>query len=269
MRRSATAALCLTLSLLVHSKVLAQVIPIDQVDTGFFVSTDPTMTFFWPAEDSKAVLIFIPGGSGSIGIKPGVPDLTYHFFRTLRRLSDSSMSSGKIDVVIFDSPKPLDAGATATYIPQRTSADHLIRIQSVVEYYRNKLNKPVWLLGHSNGTFSLSEFSTYLAKKQKSNLVSGWIFSGSLNSTSPRLGSGVPVLFLHHQSDSCPSTTPAAARQAFESLKQAGQSRIEYVSIESGAAESKHPCYSGFHMYFGGGEEVATAIERFVLKESQ
>jgi hypothetical protein len=174
-----------------------------------------------------------------------------------------------VDVVVFDSPKPLDAGATATYIPQRASSDHMIRIHSVVDYYRTRLDKPVWLLGHSNGTFSLAEFSNYLVKRQKEALVSGWIFSGSRNGISPKLRADAPVRFLHHQNDNCPITSPVSSRHAFESLKKSHQSRIEYVSIQSGAAEPGNPCTSGFHMYYGAGEEAAAAVERFVLNETQ
>ena len=44
--------------------VQAEVIAVEQVDKGFFISAAPTLTLYWQGQDAKAVLVFIPGGEG-------------------------------------------------------------------------------------------------------------------------------------------------------------------------------------------------------------
>jgi hypothetical protein len=39
----------------------AEVIAVEQVEKGFFVSSTPTLTMYWLGQNSKAVLVFIPG----------------------------------------------------------------------------------------------------------------------------------------------------------------------------------------------------------------
>jgi hypothetical protein len=50
--------------LLITSYVHAEVIPIKPLESCFICSSKPSMTMYWKGEDSKAVVIFIPGGEG-------------------------------------------------------------------------------------------------------------------------------------------------------------------------------------------------------------
>lgn len=260
-----TCGLAFGLQALTPPAAFAQVFPVEQVESGFFISSTPTMTWLWPGTDAKATLVFMPGGNGVIGITPATYDLPYQFYQTLRRLSDPSRTQGKVDVIMVDSHKSLDQQPPTRFKPLRGTSDHMVRMLSVVEYYRAKLGRPVWLMGHSNGTVSVNEFYRYLRKKNRSDLLAGIIFSGSDNSAEPDSGVDIPVLYLHHANDGCLSTTASAARRSQDAVKRNGKARTEYIEISSGMAEARDPCYSGFHMYFGAGDEVAAALERFIF----
>ena len=76
----------------------------------------------------------------------------------LKPLSDPALTSALFNVVVFDSPVNLPVGTL--YPSSRASADHLMRIDSVVRYYKNKFNLPIWLMGHSNGVPSIVDSPT-------------------------------------------------------------------------------------------------------------
>ena len=69
--------------LLITSYVHAEVIPIKPLESCFSCSSKSSMTMYWKGEDSKAVVIFIPGGEGYIGLKEGQTDHRFHFFSML------------------------------------------------------------------------------------------------------------------------------------------------------------------------------------------
>lgn len=211
----------------------AEVFAVPQPEKALFGSSDPTMTFLWLGQDTKAVLIFIPGGDGSIGMKPSWQDLRYHAHQTLKRLTNPSVTSGKFDVVIFDSPQKLLA--TGASVSSRMTTDHMTRIENTVVYY-------------------------------KENLVDGFVYSGGRNGYAFGADVDAPVLFLHHEKDGCVLTTPSASLRVFNTLKEASRKNVEYVSIKTGEAEANDPCISGYHMYYGAGQEVANAIDQFMLK---
>lgn len=56
--------------LLITLSVRAEVFTIQPLESCFSCSSKPSMTMFWKGKDSKAVVIFIPGGEGYIGIPP-------------------------------------------------------------------------------------------------------------------------------------------------------------------------------------------------------
>ena len=103
-------------SLLLGQITRAQVIAISPSAGS---ETPPTLNFLWQSKNTKAVLIFIPGGEGHLGITPDRKNLGGFYGSTLKPLSDPSLTSGHFDVVIFDNPTPLPVGKT--YPVSRTS----------------------------------------------------------------------------------------------------------------------------------------------------
>lgn len=242
----------------------AQVIPITPVATCFTCSSEISQTMFWQGKNPKALILFIPGGDGFIGLKPNDQDNKRAFVQTLKRITDPSQTSGRLDLVLLDSPSPLSPNQR--YPADRTAKDHMIRIESAILFYKQKTGLPVWLLGHSNGGISLSEFVQYAQKNNKLNLISGVIASGVRNESDFDPPINFPMLFIHNKNDGCNNTSPETAYKTYQHVKKFNQSTTEYISVESGQSQSGNPCTSGFHMNFGADDEYANDIEKFILQ---
>lgn len=254
---------------------LGQAIAVPTSQTGWFASKSPTVTFLFEAKDPKVTLVFIPGGRGSVGMQTDWKETHrhfsgYYFNRMLRRLGDPAVTSGRFNIVIFDNPAemPSPGGWSA----ERTGSDHLSRIEDVVRFYREKLGKPIWLMGHSNGSISVTAFYKELQNRKQEHLIAGVIYSAGVSGTSfDDANTRLPVLILHHERDACHTTTPGNARRIYEQLKEEGNTRTELVLVTSGTRTPDNPntCGSGFHMYFGAELEVTQAIDGFVGKYSE
>jgi len=242
----------------------AEVISIEPIEKGLLVSEQPTLTLYWQGKESKAVLVFIPGGEGRIGLKEGQTDHGSQFHQMLKRLTNPSLTRGRLDVVLFDSPYELSP--RQPYPVARGGSDHLTRIESVVRYYRKKTGLPVWLMGHSNGGISLTEFVKVLQKENKANLIAGMIASGVRSETYFNDPLNMPVLFMHHKQDGCPKSSPDASHSNYTRVKEFNKSVTEFDYVTEGRTESRDACHSGYHMYFGASEEAARIIDAFVSK---
>ena len=256
---------------LIANAVHAQLIPVEQNEKSFIVSSAPTMTFLYPAKEAKATLIFLPGGLGHVGVKATTPETSpfftkYHFNLMLKRLSSSQDTNGLFNVVIFDNPTPLPQATKYSYPSSRGSSDHLVRIDSVVHHYKALLNKPIWLFGHSNGAVSMTEYFKKIQKSSQESPIAGMIYSGSFHGADFGGHVSAPVLFLHHEKDGCESTTHKQSMQVFQKLKSQGGQKVEFQFVTGGEAEAKDPCLSGHHMYFGAEKEAAELVNQFAKK---
>ena len=259
--------------LLLVSSVCAEVIPIQPLETCMSCSAEPSLTFYRKGKDSKALVIFIPGGWGYIGLKqfqnlnPQPAEIgKSSFSQGLNSLSNPELTSGKLDVVLLDSPSELSPGQR--WPAARTGFDHMIRIESAIKYYKEKTGLPVWVMGHSNGGISLTEFFKYAKKNNKTDLISGFIASGVRSETYFEAPITFPILFIHHEKDGCSDTVPKASFANYEKVKAASKFPTEFVYVTGGSAESTNPCISGTHMYNEANQEFAKYIENFVLKNS-
>lgn len=219
---------------------------------------------YWKGQDSKAVVIFIPGGEGYIGLRIGQVDHTYYFYQTLKRLTTTYQTSGRFDVVMLDSPAELSPNQR--YPAARGGFDHMIRIESAIKYYKEKTGLPVWLLGHSNGGISLTEFFKYAKKNNKVDLISGFIVSGVRSESYFDPPYTFPMLFIHHDKDGCADTRPNASFANYEKVKAVSKFPTEFAYVKTGLIEPRDPCRSGHHMYYGAGDEAAEYIDIFLTK---
>jgi hypothetical protein len=169
----ATASRLAAACLICFANASAEVIPIASTSTGLLSSSAPTLTFYWSGKDSKAVLLFIPGGPGQIGLKPDTTEPQGERPQMLKRLSDPEATSGRYDVVLIDSPYPLSPNSP--YPSARGTTDHVKRIEASALYYKHKTGLPIWVMGHSNGGISLTAFIKYLQSENKMDLISGMV----------------------------------------------------------------------------------------------
>ena len=217
-------------------------------------------TVFWAKPDSKAVLIFLPGGNGSFGLSAQPAP------RPLWLLADL-YQSGKpdLDLVYMDSEISLQGESGDTYqrwAPRR-EARHIEGIQATINYYRQKTGKPVFLLGHSNGSFSIAEFLS--RAPENPTRLAGLIFSGMRNETEVKQKLSIPVLVRHHRSDPNRWTTPGNAEKFFSTLKQNNASVTKLAWVEGGKdVPGGDPTHSGRHMYFEATPEAAITVRSFI-----
>lgn len=247
------------IALLWSTACLAEVISVPQNKTGFFITSDPTQTLYWQGVNAKALIVFIPGGDGNLGLKPTDTDRKYSFFQTLKSLTNPAMTSGQYDVVLIDFPVPLAPTARGT-------EDHITRIQSVIDFYHAKSGLPIWLMGHSNGGLSLTNFIQFLQKNQQSDAIAGVIASGIRSESYFKAPIEFPMLFIHHASDACSATPGSQSHATFERVKEFTKGAIQYTLIKGGESEARDPCRSGYHMYFNAGTEPSLVIDEFIKK---
>ena len=257
--------------LLFSTTVGAQLISVKPLETCLACSSEPTLTLYTQGKDSKVVLVFIPGGDGYLDLKkfqdtePAPRQINRSpFAQGLARLADANLTSGKIDVVYLDSPSALSPNQK--YPSARGYFDHMIRIESVIRYYKEKTGLPVWLMGHSNGGISLTEFFKYAKKNNKSDLISGIVASAIRSESYFDAPITFPVLFMHHEKDGCSETKPDDSFENYQKVKATSKFPTEFVYVTGGSAEARNPCSSGTHMYYGASQEFAKNIENFILK---
>lgn len=231
-----------------------QVIPVEPLSKGLFGSR-PTMTWLWEASEPEVTLVGVMGYPGHFGMKAGDTEIRNPTARMLQLLAFSQRV--RAHVVIFDSPSQLQG------IPARSSADHLERIRSVVEFYREKLGKPVLLFGHSDGSVSVSEYLNRSADNRKS--VVGAILSAGRSETRITEDWALPTLVLHHDRDGCDLTPYSGARQYFSAIKARNSQPTELATVQGGVS-SGPPCSTGFHMYERAHAEARMHLEEFMDK---
>ena len=216
-----------------------------------------TPTGYWASPNSKAVVMSLPGGAGSFNIAGRNPPAPTWLLSTLHQ---DSAKGGGVDIVFVDSPFPIGPNISPRY-----TKEHLVRVESVVKFYKEKLHKPIYLMGHSNGTISLAEFLNRSPENQQ--LIAGAIFSGSRNETTLDGQLNLPILFLHHAED--PNgrwTSYDNAHSLYEKIKKVNKSSTEFESVHGG--ESGDPSEGGHHMYIGSFDEAAKYVENFISRQS-
>lgn len=249
------------MSFIFFKLAIAEVISIPAPNQGFFSNKEDTQTFYKPNTNSKAVMIFLPGGPGSFGTKPDMPQPRgYGMFNDIALGKNAGV---KMDYVFMDSPYVLSPTKSLSI---RATGDHMDRIKSVVSFYKEKTNKPIWLLGHSNGAYSLAQFINQTPNYKQ--LIAGAIFSSGRNEREITIDPiDLPILVLHHAEDSCSSTTFDSAKSFYEEVKRKNKSKTEFVAI-TGGGDAGEPCTAptSHHMYSGSYQQFTNAIEQFIVK---
>ena len=241
---------------------VAQVVSVKFKEKGLLFSDAPTLIFLWPAKQAEATLVFIPGGEGKIGLTSERINLGGFYGATLRPLSDDRLTSGSFNVVVFDSPVQLPNGTDYPY--SRQSSEHLLRIQSVVSHYTEKFGLPVWLMGHSNGAVSITEFYKLMQKNKTEKLVAGAVYSSARNGATFTEETQLPILFLAHEKDGCEKSLPARSLQEYQRQQKTNKAKLEYIVIKGGEPQ-RQVCTTGFHIFYGVAKEAYGAVDQFLL----
>lgn len=147
----------------VQGAIAAEVISVTPIEDCFMCSKTPSLTMYWKGSSAKVVLLVLPGGTGQVGLSAEKKDKQQPFYENLKRLTDASLTKGQVDLVLLDSSRVLTANGAD--LSGRAAQEHMIRIESVVNHYKEKTGLPVWILGQSNGGASLANFIRYMQEK--------------------------------------------------------------------------------------------------------
>jgi len=244
------------IALSITTPSLSQVIPVEPLTKGFFV-TQQTMTMLYERNDPALTVIVVMGHPGHFDLKIGDNFVKNQTARMMRDLWYRSKI--KANVVILDSPFLLQG------LSSRYGSDHMSRIESVVRFYKEKFNVPIWLFGHSDGSISVSE---YLNKSNDSKkMLAGVILSAGRDETSIKEDWKTPALILHHENDACDVTTFNGAKRYFMRIKKVNTGPTEFATV-FGGTNSGPPCSTGFHMYEGAFDETLSLIEEFIARQN-
>lgn len=214
----------------------------------------PTRTLLTPVKNAKAVVLLFPGGGGILSLQDDGSTTNGH---TFVRSKDLWAQYG-IDSVLVDTPYDLGTGLRNL----RSIRDHQKRILNVVTFYKEKLNLPLWIFGHSMGTVSVTEFVN--GEKEKERLIAGVIVAGTYRSATVDSDVAVPVLAIHHLNDGCGSTPLVSSERIIEGRSKKLTS--QFIQIEGGISEGDVCGSRAYHGFNQKESEFVKSAAQFILK---
>lgn len=222
-----------------------------------FWPSSPTLTLAHIRPNSPGVVIFFPGGDGQFPIPKQLTQEPRGYGIILKNIAERT----GFDIVVVNSPYSLETPGQS-YPSIRGGSDHLERLETVVKHYHK--DRQVWLLGHSNGSFSVVALMNRLQKQNEGHLITGMILSGARDVSQFMQDPARNVLFIHHIKDGCRNTLYTDAQRNFARTQQINSRRTEFVTVDSDVPVSGHPCHSGYHMMQGAYSESADAMINFI-----
>lgn len=211
---------------------------------------------FWePTENATATVLLFPGGGGGYGqVENGRPQSGNFLVRSMPHFL-----AEHLNVAIFGRPSDhpdLDQ-------PERLSERHRADVSAVLAQIKTWSDRPVWLVGTSNGTVSVAALAIGLPREAIAGAVLtssivGYRWQGAL----PRqnlAAISVPTLMLHHARDACAACRPEEVGAVFDRLSQAPVKKL--IMAEGGANPKGDVCGARhWHGYIGMEREAVALI---------
>ncbi len=163
--------------------------------------------------------------------------------------------------------------------PFRVSNKHVQDIKAISSYLKNEANIPIWLVGHSMGTFSASNGAIHIKDG-----VDGLVLLSSVTRKPPKwktfkaypngiLTMGfdkitVPTLIAFHKDDKCPGSPAMDAPEIKKAL--VNSPAVEVVYFSGGKKPGPEPCHwKATHGFYGIENQVVSAIVDFIKSNSK
>jgi hypothetical protein len=232
-----------------------------------------TTTYYFKGTNSKALIIYFPGGDGKV-----YRNCNLKFTDPFIKLTEKNSSEISYDFVCFNSDKTLDTPGqwdnyhTNSYI-LRSDKEHILRIESAINYFKSKTNLPIILFGHSNGGVSVLTTLEHFVRENKVNLISGIIISETNDRAVSKIKNlffqsklNLPSIFLLHEKTRCVSVNYKNQVAEYNSIIEAKKSPAVIIAIQSGGDSTGNPCYSGYHMFEGAENEVFEKVQNQLNK---
>jgi len=208
----------------------------------------------------RAAALMLIGGGGGIRLRMEQGQVRFGQQNFLPRSRREFIAEGILPVIL-DNPSDHQSGAGISD-EFRASAEHTADLRAVIaDVKRRHPGLPVFLVTTSRSTIS----AAYQARAIGDELA-GVVLTSSLFwiGRTPVLGLfdfstiRIPLLFVHHREDSCPSTPYADAARL--------GTRFPLVSVKGGKPPETGPCDPlSPHGYYGKEAETVGAIAAWML----
>ena len=222
-------------------------------------------------DNPKAAVILFAGGKGALKLYKGAfggSGMNWGKNNFLVRTRKDFAKHGLM-VATVDAPSD-HQGKKGMLGGFRSSQDHVQDIDAVITKLREFVDVPIWLVGTSRGTESVTNIA--IASQQHPH---GLVLTSSMT-----VGDGkgqavrdfdlsritIPTLITHHENDGCSKTKPEHVDGIKNGLVNAP---VVEMKMFSGGREQSKPCNAmSYHGYLGIEDEVVDAIATFVLANS-
>jgi hypothetical protein len=220
-------------------------------------------SFYYMKQDaSNITVVLLPGGSGAIGMKNGVPTSNNFLVR-----SRDYFAANGFNVALVERPsdkEDLDYSF-------RVSPEHIEDLRQVAVFLKKDTGFPVWLVGTSRGTVSATAAAIAFGNEE----LAGIVLTSSVTS---RRKTGavpyqkldlirIPALVLHHEYDGCKDCVPRDVSLITRGLKNAPVRKEIFVT--DGANPRGDPCQgSHWHGFIGMEKEAVEIISKWIKKPS-
>jgi pimeloyl-ACP methyl ester carboxylesterase len=209
-------------------------------------------------------LILIPGGNAGTGeVRNGIPSSLNFLVRSRGEFD----SAGFNTYILFRARSVAPNVMSTTY---RNEKEHMKEIQSLINHIASSNNGPIWLVGTSMGTISVTTAALQLLNPR----IKGVVLTASItnyvpgNLMSQRLdGIKLPVLMIHHEADACFVCVPDEARELFKRFTNSTSK--EFLMVNGGGPVSGDPCNNQhWHGFVGIESRVTSRIVSWIKGNS-
>lgn len=216
-------------------------------------------TLFWEATpDAKATVLLFPGGGGGYGrVEEGKATGGNFLVR-----SAPYFTANGFNVAIFGRPNGMELD-----FADRIAAEHMTDLAKVLEFVKQKSDRPIWLVGTSRGTIS----ATAMAINVHDPAIAGLVLTSSIvryatPGAVPRQdlkAIQMPVLVYHHAKDACKLCLPHETEWILKGLSNAPVKKL--MMVDGGANPSGDPCEAQhWHGFIGMEREAVDQIAGWI-----
>lgn len=204
-------------------------------------------------------LLFV-GGDGALNLSDaGAPRSALSSVYVIR--SRQHLTAAGIGVVVVDMPG--GAGGNPLF---RRSPEHMADVGAVVRTIRQRFNRPVWIVGHSNGAITAGNAARSLSGAERPDglvITSGTNLHGRRDRPVNPFPYTGAVLVIAHENDGCSYSPPSDAPKLHAAFASARPAALRMFTGGSGLRGD--PCFgSSYHSFIGIEAQVMAAIAAFI-----
>lgn len=222
-----------------------------------------TQRVLWvQSPEPKGVMVVLPGGHGGVQISDRgrvAWGETIFFVRNREALARQG-----VHVLVVDAPS--DKQKPPYLNGHRQRGEHVTDLRGLMRWVRSQTDLPVWMVGFSRGTQSAAHYAHQLGEQE--DAPDGVVLASSIVtdkppgrpvSDMPLARIRVPLLWVHHEQDSCEYCPFGTVQEAMrQSVNVAPQGLLSYT----GGTDHADVCGPlGFH----GFRQLETRVESEVI----